>query len=305
MNYYRGFGLNIESEIAFPELVPHHFSKPDIAIRRGIVPDEINGDNVVSALNVSINEREYLILITGVAAYYVRNGNEITVQPDAASDDRSVRLFLLDSVISALLLQRNLIPFYASGVHISGGVCLFLGQPGSGKSTLAAALQARGHRVFCDDMCVFGPDNTDNKAWVTPSYPVINLWEDSFDKLGINKPGNELMLRPDFPKYGLSFHSGFTKDPALVKGIIFLEKKNQLEKIQTSRLSTIGVLAELEKNIFRPFQINGTQKRNNYFYALTNLLASCKNIIKIQRPAKRDTIRQIIAFLESEDFFAI
>ena len=110
---YRGFGLNIESEIALPELIPHHFQNPDIVIRTGAVPPEIEAAKAENKVGVSISPTEYLFRIAGIAAYYACNGNKIVISPEPLADDKSIRVFLLDNVIAALLLQRNLIALNA------------------------------------------------------------------------------------------------------------------------------------------------------------------------------------------------
>ena len=72
---YWGFGLNIESEIEFPELIPQSFDQPDVTICLGQVP-ETNGEitSDTEEVFITFNEREYVLDIKGVSRYYVTGG---------------------------------------------------------------------------------------------------------------------------------------------------------------------------------------------------------------------------------------
>ncbi len=59
-------------------------------------------------------------------------------------DDDDVRLFLLGSVMGAVLHYRGVTPLHGNGFVHEGGAVLVLGNMGVGKSTLAAALVKKG-----------------------------------------------------------------------------------------------------------------------------------------------------------------
>ena len=109
MHQYWAYGLLVESEIEFPELLPFEFEKSDVTLCIGKTPETLTGEDVVHRVRVSISPNEYLLKFLNIANYYVANGNEIVIQPLPEGDEKSIRLFALSNAFAAILYQRNLI----------------------------------------------------------------------------------------------------------------------------------------------------------------------------------------------------
>ena len=140
---YRAFSLNIVSEFPVTGFEPAPANDPDVVIREGEVPETL-----VRAINTGVlyqsNDKEFLLRVDPVAAYYVRNGNEIIVQRLGKVSEGEVSAFLTGTSFGALLHQRRLLPLHACTVLFNDQCLVFAGISGAGKSTLAAALIGKG-----------------------------------------------------------------------------------------------------------------------------------------------------------------
>jgi hypothetical protein len=297
MYQYWGFGLNIISEIEFPELLPCVFEIPDLSIRLGKTPETLTGTDVVQRVSVSMSPSEYLLKLFNIANYFAANGNEITVEFLLDADAKSVRLFLLSNAMAAILHQRNLIPLHASGILYKDGVVLFCGNSGAGKSTLITALQQKGYKVFTDDVCVL-QKLPDGSIVVVPSYPMIKLWLDSFEKTGLEMTLEENRIRPQLPKYTTFFHDTFDIIPRQVKQLFVLEYSNLISGVQLQLLNTLQAFTEIQKNTYRPVQMNAMQKRNMHFEMISALTKGL-TVYKSQRQTHANTITELVALIES------
>ena len=129
--YYYAFGLNIESAIEFPLLVPGTSSNPDLVIQLGPVPHEL-GRVEEQGSYYQIGPRQFLLKVDKVARYLVSSGSEITVEPHPTADERDLRLYLLGSAIGAVLHQRGVWPLHGSAIASGRGAALFVGEKGIG-----------------------------------------------------------------------------------------------------------------------------------------------------------------------------
>ena len=293
MYKYWAYGLSILSEVEFPELVPYLFDDPDVTIRQGTVPEHLEGDDVVRKVRVSIRPFEYLLDIQNVASYYSANQNEIIFQPAIGSDARSIRLFLLENAMAAILHQRNTILMHASAIEYKDGIVMFFGRSGAGKSTLVSALKQLGYTVFSDDVCVLKYSNEPNSSPLAcPAYPVMKLWEDSFEKLGLDLPNNKFKLRPDLPKYATFYHDVFnTASKKVLYGFI-LNPNILAEKIEIKKNDNLEAFLRLHKSIFSHMQINAMKKRNLHF-SLVSELAGSIPVYTVTRPVDINTVNSL------------
>jgi hypothetical protein len=141
---YRVFGLIICSEIELPELasVAAPVSGADVVIRRGSVPRSHHPATLDE--EIANNNPQ--------AALLIRNGREITVEPNPHADPAALRVWLLGRVMAYLFRQRGWLPLHASAVLIHNRCVLFLGASRAGKSTTAAVFHKLGHVVLTDDV---------------------------------------------------------------------------------------------------------------------------------------------------------
>lgn len=262
---YRAYGLNILSQIPVTGFEPSDFETPDVHIKKGPVPEKL--DNIINqGVLYQSNESEFLLHIENIAAYYVRNGNEIIVQPQGRPATGEISAFLTGTSFGALMHQRKLLPLHASTVIFLDRCILIAGMSGAGKSTLAMALVKAGGTLVADDVSVI--DFSGEKPAVYPAFPTIKIWEDSLRHLGISAIGLE-PVRGELKKYYLPVVKFNHKNTA-ISHIFILNTHNHSElKIQS--LQGVEKFRVLKKHtyFFRGIPKTGLEK--NHFILASHL----------------------------------
>lgn len=285
MYKYFGFGLDILSDIEFPELSPASFDIPDIAIKTGEIPDIPNG-SIIQNIDFTyiISDDELIFSVKDIATYYAGYGTEIIVAPVGGNHEmRSIRLFILATVMAAILLQRRLLPMHASAVLANNELILLCGDSGAGKSTSLAGLIKRGYTIFSDDIIVLQKDSNSNIINGTASYPMIKLWENSLQTLDHHMfQDRSFPVRPGLNKYGIFFHETFNRRRYPVKKILLL-KIGTYDTIQTEQLSGIRAFEMVSNQIYRPILLQSRLLRTMSFN-ITGLLLQHTDVYLISRP---------------------
>ena len=102
---YKAYDLIFFSEMRIPEL-PEAEGDPHVVIRLGRVPESLKNPKE-TARRFQASELEFLLKVDQVAQFYIKDGNEITIEPMEGSSELDIRLFLLGSAFGALLQQRE------------------------------------------------------------------------------------------------------------------------------------------------------------------------------------------------------
>ena len=178
---YRLYGMNVDSEMELPELVPADFAEADISIVSGSVPTKLD-EPVAKGVLYECAPSRFLFRMEGIASFLASDGCHIQVQPEAGAQPEDIRVFLLGSVLGAVLHQRGMLVLNASVVEKDGRALIFAGRSSVGKSTLAAGLSQRGYRVVADEMAVFSFSN--GSPLVEPGPPYLKIWHDVLKRLG-------------------------------------------------------------------------------------------------------------------------
>lgn len=231
MRRYELFGLSVESAIELPELAPSMREGPaDIAVRLGHVA-EVEG----------LVGDHYVHRVPDVAAYRIRDGRSIIVDPHPAADESHVRLFLLGTALGIALHQRGLLPLHANGVEIDGRAILFMGASGAGKSTLASWFVNKGYRLIADDVCAIS--TAGGRATVLPGIPRFRLWEDALAQQGRTSEGLSLSYAGDenYRKFDVPVDEGSRVRGGLPLGAIYV-----LQRSAEASITPIAGLAAIE-----------------------------------------------------------
>jgi hypothetical protein len=299
MYYYWGFGLTISSEIEFPELLPIDFvPAPDLSITLGIIPETLTREDVEHTPVVSIGPNQYLLKLFNIANYFASNGNSIIVEPLQANDSKSLRLFLLNSVMSALLYQRDKVMLHASAIEVEDGVALFCGPANSGKSALAAGMQLRGYQIFSDEVCLIAP-SVDNNFEATASYPVYKLWSDTFKKTCIKLPDDDYKIRPELGKYGIFYHENFSTDARTIKHVFVLNRHQQKKPVSIIKIVPVDGFTRLHNNTFYRMQIK-PMKKQALSFSLISKLVNVTPVFKIDWYENENSIADICNLIEKK-----
>ncbi len=293
--YYYAFGLSIESEIECPLLSEGGRSTPDLVVRLGSVPHELENAQE-SASWYQISAGRFLLKVDQVARYLVSDGNEIMVETLPLANAKDVRLFLLGSAMGALLHQRGVWPIHGSAVAIGHGAVLFVGAKGSGKSTLAGAFYQRGNHVLSDDVCaVTGGD--DGAVMVWSAYPRISLWADSVTKLG-SEPGQLTRTDSFQEKYVLPMQH-FSRDAEMIQAVYALYTSEEQESVHLMPLKGFDKVQELTANTYRLHFLTGMQLARQHFQQ-AQALAKQARVVRITRPTQSFILDELADTIERD-----
>lgn len=280
--YYQAYGLSILSDINLPALLS---IKKNVDSTVNVLLGKVPNEYLRSDANFYANPKELYFNINNVAKYYVKDGKDVTIQP-AKGLNNEVLLYFYSNCLAAILLQRNKLPFHASGVILPNRkVALFAGDCGVGKSTIVTKLRELGYPLFTDDTLLLS--NQDQNVYATASYPLLKLWENTFKEQNTFK--RKRVLGKNIEKYGFHFHDKFEDEPLEVEAIFFLNKDDK--PIQISELKSVDVFERLLKNVYRKEWIGIMKKQMLQFNAVTSLSASLKGYYAC-RPSSIDTFQE-------------
>jgi hypothetical protein len=281
------------SEIEFPELLPVEFNIADVTIRIGTTCKQLNGDSILQKPFSSISKDEYLLNVKNICKYYAGFGREIIIEPAHGIDKRSINLFLLGTVMAAILYQRKHIPIHASAIIRNERLILFSGNSGAGKSTLLAQLTAKGYTAFTDDICVLRYTPSENKEVLgSASYPIIKLWDDAITQLDLPAYSRDFKIRPQLPKYGNFFHSTFNTASLPVDKIFILKLSKTITDINVKQLEPLKAFSQMEKHAYRRKFIANPELRTLHFSLLSQLIRDIP-VFEVSRPEAGSNVEQL------------
>lgn len=297
-NYkYWGFGLKIASDMAFPELLEYDFDSQDVEYIVGKCPESIEGITIFSkSFSYIINDRELLFTVHDVARYYAVDGHRIIVEPfEPMQDSRSVRLYVLATVMAAILLQRNSLPLHASAIKQGESLVLIMGDSRAGKSTTLAGLHKNGYTVFSDDVVVLQKEASGVSA--VASYPMIKLWNDTLEKMNDSRfEDRSFRIQQSLDKYGFFFHNHFDRNRYPVKKV-FVLKVQHIPDLTHRSLTGKDAFEALVGQVYRPMLLQSNDLKHLCFLLVSDMVKN-SSIVEICRPIECDA-DQLIGYVET------
>jgi Serine kinase of the HPr protein, regulates carbohydrate metabolism len=294
---YRVYGLNVESEIHLPELIPISQKlnlKIDVSISYGNIPEDI--DNAIERENYyKISKNQFIFNVEGVADYYVYNGCNIIVQPARLSSIDDIRIFLLGTAFGVLLIQRDCIALHGGTVDIDGQGVMIIGDRGSGKSTLTSSLRMKGYKLLSDDVSVICKSEKDGFD-VCPAYPQQKLCEDIVNLLNFNRENYETVYY-DKNKYKIPIINDFNNQPIPLTTIYELNI-GECESAYITEVKGLEKIGLIMKNIYRFEFLMDVGASNEYLKECINIAKSIM-VYKICRPRGIICIEEQINLIRS------
>jgi hypothetical protein len=277
----RCYDLTIDSDLPLPDLGPAALSSgpADVTIRRSPVGGPPPSATVLP-LGLWRDHDVIGLHVPDLASYLVRGGREILVDAADDADPRTVRLFLLGTVMGALMVQRGHLVLHGNAFRVGDACAVVVGHSGSGKSTLAAELQRRGHDVLSDDVVP-----VDRHGNALPGYPRIKLWEDAVTRLGVDASGLERVARA-VDKFELPIER-VRSEPLPLRWVYVLERHHgtELEITPARGMETFGLLHE---HTYRNELVHGDQAIREHL-ALCAAVAGRVRVSRVARPARTMT----------------
>jgi hypothetical protein len=301
--YYRAYGLNIEAEIQCPELMDartdestNHLAHGNVYICYGKVPDQLENATVAGEF-FQAKPDHLLFHIDGLASFYISNGERILIEPDPGASEEHIRLYLLGSSFGALLHQLGFLVIHGSAIATERGAVLFVGESGHGKSTTATAFCRRGYSLISDDVCTLALDDQ-LVPIVYPSYPQVNLWDVSLQKLG-ETTAPLRQLRPDMEKFALGVREAFHPLPSTLFHIYELQT-NENMSFELHALEGADKFGVMLDNTYRAFFMDGLETLPKHF-ELAAEIARKTGVSRLTSPRKKFLLDETLDLLE-EDF---
>ena len=294
MYRYFAYGLNIESTIAFSDLLPGK-ENPDVSIRLGATPETL--PNVESqGPGFQASPERFLLNVEGTARYLVCEGREILVDPAPGGDAEDVRTFLFGSAFGALFHQRGLLPLHASAIQVGDGCVAFLGSPGEGKSAVAAAFALRGHRVLTDDVCVVSVG--DGKASLAfPGLPYVKVCEDMARSLGMD-PEAFPRAPGELGKHRIALQDRFSRIPLPLLRAYLLSSAD-CQDIKTELLEGAGKAFVFVLHTYRRPFLAGRRQKADHFAKCARL--GSQIVLKwIMRPRSPHPVDRMVEMVEAD-----
>jgi energy-coupling factor transporter ATP-binding protein EcfA2 len=272
MHTYIGFGLHIDSDLEFPELMPAGPAEADIRIERANLAGELSQGRDTGRVFSDWSPESFMLHIPSVGYYVARKGEKILVDPYPGADMNSFRLYLLSIAMTALLAQKKMVLLHASAIILDEELVLFMGQSGAGKSSMAAELHRNGYLVYSDDVCVLLPPIEGvNKTFTVSSYPMMKLWRDTIHAIGDEQYTEQHRIWPEEEKYGQFFHESFQVKPMPVSRVFILNPVEEEISYGARQLKGMDAFQALAKNTYRSHFIQDMDLQKLHFASVSNL----------------------------------
>jgi hypothetical protein len=255
--HYRVFGLTVASEYELPELETiDPLDCPNVRILLGETPPELAGATVCRP-QLQIAPQSLLLKVRAAGDFWIRNGNEMILNPLPDAPPETVRLFLLGSAFGAVLHQRGILPIHGSTLVYQGRAFIMTGVSGAGKSTLAAALVRKSCKLLTDDVAAVTFDPA-GRPWVQPAYPQQKLWRDSVAAMEL-ATGRLIRVMADMEKYAVPAIGRYHAEPAALTAVFHLVKPADDEAVMLCLEPVRGVdkLPLILRNVYRPRFVKG------------------------------------------------
>ncbi|MDF1646830.1 MAG: hypothetical protein P1U61_07630 [Legionellaceae bacterium] len=296
MFQYYAFQLNIQSQLELPELLsrPDYLADmpTDVVIEFGEVSPIGLSNPVAKGAFYQSNQNALWLNVPKVARYLIRNGSHITIAPDEASDQDSVRVFLLGSCMGALLMQRDLFLLHANAIKIGQHCISFSGHSGAGKSTLSGAFMRRGYSILADDVCAINPAGD-----VIPSFPQIKLWADSSKRLEV-KTHALRRIRPELEKFSVPLDVQFCSANLPLK-VVYILNSHNLDTFEFKAIEGMQKVLPLKNNTYRYQYLKGFDKVKAHLKQ-TGTLASRVSVVRITRPKAGFQLDELVNLVETD-----
>ena len=284
MYFYKVYGMNVASDLPFPQLVVSEDTNSyDAIIEEAELSDEIQ--SVWPGKKYEFGQT-YSWLSNTTCQMQVYEGKRMTYALTGNGHPDWLQSYLLGYGMGLLAMQRGMLPIHCSAVADERGGVLIAGVSGAGKSTTTTAFLKEGYALLADDM-----------AWVDgkrvyPAFPYQKLCRDVVEREGYNL--DELIyIDEEKDKFLARYRGEFNTEAQPIKGFILLHL-TQEERVVTREFTGLERFpVYMENNFFRSFMTK-EQKYAPYMGQIGLEMASKVPLLAIGRPVGKDTAEEVV-----------
>lgn len=285
-NWYKAFGLRIESEFPITQLPQAEPGEADVRILRadlsGLTPEQRKYPTANSVFFRGYDQ----------GCNFVTDGRMIRVDPFENYSEAKMGLYLMGSGMGAILIQRGFMLLHGSCVTDGKNTILITGDSGAGKSTTAAEFLKRGWKLLTDDVtCVFEQNGV---PMVRSSYPSQKLWQDAMDCYDVAQDDvHSLYFTQDREKFGVNVSQQFYEGVTPLTMVVRLAVGN--EPCSVSSIEGIAKADQLLRNSYRSNFI-AMEHRQRHFQRCVTLSTKIPMALVIRENGRQcaDTIYELI-----------
>jgi hypothetical protein len=272
-------------------------SDADVVICRDAVPESLEGEGPEGA-SYQIRDRRMLIRVPNGPRYLIEDGNFVRYEAADGQDDREIALFLLGSVWGALCYQRGLIPLHASAISTGGAIHAFTGPSGAGKSTLAAALAARGHDFFTDDVLILDPKQLAPEPLCFAGHKDLKLWQDAIAMTGAER-GSPVRSVARFDKYYAAPRNESSAIVGRLTNLVILGDAKRGMGPEMKALQGGRAVLQLVSSVYRPAFAEAIMGRRTLFEAIAKLVGRVSVFMfQFRRRFDKEDFAEGVAFVD-------
>lgn len=284
MYFYKVYGMNVASELPFPQLVvSEDTSRYDAIIEVTTFSDEIQ--SVWPGKKYEFGQ-SYSWLSNTTCQIQVYEGNRIAYALTGNGNPEWLQTYILGYGMSMLALQRGMLPIHCSAVADERGAVLIAGESGAGKSTATTAFLKNGYALMADDM-----------AWVDgsmayPAFPYQKLCRDVVEREGYN-PEELIYIDEQKDKFLARYQGEFRTEGRPTKGFVLLYLTRE-ETVTTQELTGFDRFRVYMENTFLRKFMTKEQKYAPYLGQIGLEMASKVPLLAIGRPVGKDTAAEVV-----------
>ncbi|BDX07615.1 ATP-binding cassette domain-containing protein [Planctobacterium marinum] len=295
MPVYQIAGFTLESPIELPSLSQSLIEtrlKVELTIKVNIIPS-------FTTIQCSrpLDGGEYQWLDGGFRLFHPKVG-EIVLQQGFIYwqqlhpvDIEGFRTFLLNTILPAYAILKDMLSLHVSAVSVAGQAIAFQGHSGAGKSTLAAMLMQRGYPVITEDLGIV--ELNEQTAIMRAGVPYFRLWRQTLKYLNETpQPHNRAWLNKG--KYYQSIEDDkFCLHPQPIRAIYFLKEPEQGNSVAIKTMTGFSAAKALLNSYFFGLQQNNTTKTEQLFKK-TMVLANQTLCFELVRPKNFAMTEQVL-----------
>jgi hypothetical protein len=293
---YKAYGLVIHSEFEVLGLTEASLDEiPDVNFTLGklnVTPYKL----IKGFLIKEVTSNGFLYGIKDLASFLITDGKAVVVDP-LAKEQELWQMYLLGSVMGALLQQRGFLTLHGSAFLFNNKAHLILGASGMGKSSIAMALHQKGFEFLTDDICAI-KINEEGIPNLYYGSRHIKLWEDAIESLDTVQEGMS-RVRKNLPKFRLLLEEGSHQSTHAL-GHVFVLNITRLENdtVAFTKLNDIEKLQLLNINVYRKQFLQDMELEKEAFHMLSEL-ANYTEAIVLNRTHARTDVRLVAERIEN------